>query len=225
MKIAFILDHKARNDLANPSDTQLRGFKHSITELYTFLRNAAKAHSITDGWFETSTNQIELLTVLSEFARASRYYNIDQLVSGQETTDPLTRWFAVHMRIAEDALSYRRLNGIMRRAQQQCEALGLLGLEMGPKGQWDLTIDVTFQLGVAHVSRGHCVWAVIEILQPIYRLIESLIDKVHQLEQQDGIETPSVPYMTEFFPFCLVDRDTAIHRKTWTTLFEIGGRV
>jgi hypothetical protein len=225
MKIAFILDHKARNDLANPPNAQLLKFKHSVTALYISLRSAAEARSMADGWFETHTNQRELLTVLSEFSRASRYYNLDQLVSGQETTDPLTRWFAVHMQIAEDALSYRHLSGIMQRAQQHCEALGLLGWEMGPKGQLDLTIDVTYQLGVARVSRGHCVWTVIEILKPIYRLIDRLVDEVHQLEQQNGIETHTVPYMAEFFPFCLVDKDTAIRRKTWTTLFQIGGRV
>jgi hypothetical protein len=224
MKIAIILDHKTKNDLANPSDALLRQLGHSITDLYVVLRSAAEARSIADGWFEAHTKHGKLLAALSEFARASRYYNIDQLVSGRDSPDPLTRWFAVHMQIADDAISNNRLDGIMQRARSHCEALGLFGWEMGPKGQWDLTIDVTYQLEVARVSRGHCVWTIIEILKPICRLIDRLANEVHQLEQQKGIE-PTVPYMTEFFPFCLADKGTAIRRKAWTTLFHLAGRV
>lgn len=225
MKIAVILMHKVSNDLANPSDAQIRRLGHSITDLYAVLRSAAELHSVTDGWFDSNTIQGDLLVALSEFARGSRYYNIDQLVSGRDSPDPLTRWFAIHMKIADDVLSCRRLNSIMQRARNHCEARGLFGWEMGPRGQWDLTIDVMYQLEVARVSRGHCVWIVIGILKPIYRLIDRLAKEVHQLEQEKGVETPTIPYMAEFFPFCLVDDDTAIRRKAWTTLFHIAGRV
>jgi hypothetical protein len=151
--------------------------------------------------------------------------NIDQLVSGRDSPDPLTRWFAVHMEIAKDAISYKRRLAIMQRARIHCEARGQLGYERGPNGRWDLTIDVTYQLEVARVSRGHCVWTIIEILKPIYGLIDRLANEVHRLEEQKGIEVPTVPYMTEFFPFCLVDKGEAIRRKAWTTLFHIAGRV
>ncbi len=224
MKIAVILDYKVRNDLANPSDLQLRRLGHSITDLYSALRVASESHAMTDGWFDDDTLWGELLFVLSEFARGSRYYNIDQLVSGRDAPDPLIRWFEVHMRIAEDAVSCERLGDIMQRARNHCEALGLFGWEMGPRGQPDLTIDVTYQLEVARVTRGHCVWTIIEILKPIYRLIERLVNEVHQTERQKGIEDLTVPYMVEFFPFCLARRKTAIRRKAWTKLFHIAGR-
>jgi hypothetical protein len=225
MKIAIILDHKARNELANPSDKQLRALGHSITLLYAALQNAAKPHAITDGWFQADTAQGELLMALSEFSLGSRYYNVDQLVGGRVTLDPLTRWFVVHMRIADDALSYKRRSNIMQRARNHCEALGLLGWEMGPKGQLDLTIDVNYQLEIARVSRGHVVWTIIEVLKPIYRLIDQLASEVHQFERRKKIEAPTVPYMTEFFPFCLADKGTVIRRKAWSTLFLIAGRV
>lgn len=225
MKIAIILDHKAKNDLTNPSDALLRQLGHSITDLYAALRSAADAHSIIDGWFESHTAHGKLLAALSEFARSSRYYNIDRLVSGRDNPDPLTRWFAIHMQIAGDAISNNRLNGIMQRARSHCEALRLFGWEMGPSGRLDLIIDVTYQLEVARVSRGHCVWTIIEILKPIYRLIDRLVNEVHQLEQQKGIKSPTVPYMTEFFPFCLTDKGAATRRKAWTMLFYLAGRV
>lgn len=99
MKIAVILDHKARNNLANPSDRQLRQLGHSIVDLYVILRRTAETRSIIDGWFEADSRHGELLAVLSEFARSSRYYNIDQFVVGRDNPDPLTRWFAVHLQM------------------------------------------------------------------------------------------------------------------------------
>jgi hypothetical protein len=225
MKIVIILDFKARNALNNPSDKQLREFSHSIINMYEAIRKMAEARSITEGWFEPNTKQGELLATLSEFAQASRYYNIDQIVSGRENPDPLTRWFAVHMQIAHDAISYKRRNHIMERARKHCEARELLGYEIGPTGQYDLTIDVTYQFEIARISRGHCVWAIIEILEPIYRLIDRLTTAVHNLEIQSGIEPPNVPFMYEFFPFCLAMKSTAVKRKLWTTLFHIAGRM
>lgn len=96
---------------------------------------------------------------------------------------------------------------------------------MGPRGRYDLTIDVTYQFEVARISRGHCVWTIIEILKPIYGLIDRLTKEVHQLEIAKGVEDPTVPYMIEFFPFCLANKDAAVRRKAWTTLFHIAGRM
>jgi len=225
MKIAFILDHKINNDLANPTDKQLRKLGHSIMELYANLQKSATSHGISEGWFEVDKVHGELLAALSEFALGSRYYNIDQLVSGREHPDPLVRWFKVHMQIAEDSLSYKRREGIMQRARDFCEARGLFSWEMGPMGQLDLTIDVNYQLAVARITRGHCVWTAIEVLKPIYDLIDVLVRAVHEVEREKGIASPTVPYMTEFFPYCLAHRETAIRRKAWTTLFQMAGRV
>jgi hypothetical protein len=74
MKIAVILDYRARNDLANPSDAQLRRLGHSLTDIYEVLRSTAETRSIINGWFEAQSKHGDLLTALSEFARASRYY-------------------------------------------------------------------------------------------------------------------------------------------------------
>ncbi|UVO51935.1 hypothetical protein M0208_15980 [Sphingomonas sp. SUN019] len=225
MKIGFILDYKARNGLKNPTDKHLRKLGHSITDLYDKMREAALPRSITDGWFEKSSEHGEIITILSEFSRASRYYNTDQLTNGRDDPDPLHRWFAVHMRVAESVFSYRRLSVIMERAQRYCDARKLFGWEMGPKGQYDLTVDVTYQLEVARLSRGHCVWTIVEILKPIYSLIDRLTQEVHEIEMRERIDNLTVPYMVEFFPFCLADKATAVRRKSWTTLFHIAGRV
>lgn len=74
------------------------------------------------------------------------------------------------------------------------------------------------------VTWGHVVWNVIEILKPMYPVIEALENTLHKAELAKGM-TPVTPYMTEFFPFALTDRTTAIRRKLWTSLFNIMGRI
>jgi|GEM_PF-2371555 len=224
MKIAVILDHKTQHNLTNPTNAQMRSLGHSITDLYAYCRSAGERRGINTGWFNPETLQYNVVAFLSEFAKGSRYYNIDQLVSSGTSPDPLTRWFAIHWDIADRHVSTRRKDAIMERARSHCERLGMFGWEMGPFGRYDLTIDVTFQLEVARVSQGYCVWTLIELLKPIYRLIDRTSDEVQRLEHKTQVE-PTSPYMVEFFPFCLATKDVAIRRKAWTTLFHIAGRL
>ena len=224
LKIAVILDHKARNNLANPTDKQLKAFGHSITDLYAKVRTAGESRGRVDGWFDVDSDHHDLLAALSQFARGSRYYNFDQLTNGVQNPDPLIEWFKVHMQVAESVLPYKRLERIMNDARSFCEERRLFNWEWGPTGQYELTIDVTYQMEVARVTRGHCVWAIIEITKPVYWLIDALTMEVHSLEIEAKIERSAVPYMTEFFPFCLAHRDDTIRRKAWTTLFIFSGR-
>lgn len=223
MKIAVVLDHKATHDLANPTDKQLRALGHSITDLYATVRSAGEARGIKDGWCTEGSDHHDMLAALAEFAVASRYYNFDQLTKGTEKLDPLIRWFRVHLDIAETVLPNWRLERFMSRARTFCEDRGYLGWEWGPLGRIELTIDVNYQVVIANATRGHCVWTIIQIIRPIYRLIDRLTDDVQQMETTKGVAS-TVPYMTEFFPFCLASREAAIRRKAWTTLFHLGGR-
>lgn len=223
MKIAVILDHKATHDLSNPTDKQLKALGHSITDLYAKARAAGESRGITDGWFDVGSDHHDMMAALSEFARGSRYYNFDQLTNGSQHPDPLVRWFKVHMQLAERVLTNRRLEQIMSRAQTFCETRGMLGWEWGPLGRWELTIDVNYQVLATRMTRGHCVWTIIESIEPIYNLIDRLTDDVQNMETQKGVES-TTPYMTEFFPFCLATREATIRRKAWTTLFHFGGR-
>lgn len=225
MKIAFILHHRAAHDSANPSDKQLREFSHSLTELYGHLASLHDQHGAEGGWYKEGSLQHDVLAFLAEFAKGSRYYNLDRLVEGRQSPDPLIRWFELHMRIATESLSNRKRQGIMAKAQNYCDRNGRFGWEMGPYGRWDLTVDVLYQMEVARQSRGHLVWIIIELLRPVYDLIYELVHANHALDEAKGTREPDVPHMYEFFPFCLCPKETAVRRKAWTTLFIISGRV
>ncbi|WP_245484691.1 hypothetical protein [Rhizobium ruizarguesonis] len=220
MKIIVILDHKTKNDLRSPTDKQLRSLGHSIIECYNACRTIADARglAVPEEWFSEGSLEHSVLLFFSEFAQGSRYYNLDQLVKGRTTNDPLIRWYKVQMAVVERYLPLHKREAIMQLARDHCERYRLYGWERGPRGEFELTIDVTYQLEVFRKTRGHCVWTILKILRPFYDLLDRLCDEVHEIEMSKGIETPTVPYMKEFVPFFLCDRQSAIRRKDWLSL-------
>jgi hypothetical protein len=220
MKIVVILDHKTKSDLLNPTDKQLRALGHSILDLYAACKAIARERDQSlDGWFSSGDLEHDLLAFLSEFATGSRYYNLDHLAGSAKADDPLTRWYNIQMAVVEAHLSPIKREAVMQLARDHCDKLKLYGWEMGPRGEYDLTIDVTYQLEVFRQTRGHCVWTIIKILQPFYALLDRLCDEVHEIEVSKGIDTPTVPYMAEFVPFFLCDRQTSIRRKNWLATY------
>lgn len=107
----------------------------------------------------------------------------------------------------------------MQLARDHCGKLGLYGWELGPRGEYDLTIDVTYQLEIFRRTRGHCIWTIIKILRPFYDLLDELCDDIHKIDINKGFDRPSVPYMTEFVAFFLCDQRTSIRRKSWLSTY------
>lgn len=129
--------------------------------------------------------------------------------------EPLTKWYRIQMAIAEVSLPPAKREAVMQLARDHCDKLKLYGWELGPRGGYDLTIDVTYRVEVLRRTRGHRIWTIIKILYPFYNLLGRLCTEVHEIEMSKGIETPTVPYMGEFVPFFLCDRQTSIRRKNW----------
>lgn len=220
MKIAAILDYKTKNSLKNPNDKELRKLGHNLLENYVNCRKIAEERQPTlDVWFLPGDLEHGLLAFLTEFADGSRYYNLNQLVGGRKTDDPLTKWYCVHMKIVNTYLPWIKREAIMQSARDHCDKFKLYGWELGPRGEYDLIIDVTYQLEVFRRTRGHCVWTIIKILRPFYSLLDKLCGEVHEIEVSKSIKAPTVPCMTELVSFFLCDRQTSIRRKNWLAAY------
>jgi hypothetical protein len=220
MKIVVILDHKVNNNLKTPTDRQLRAFGHSIIDCYSRCNSIAAAQDrVMDKWFAPGDLEYRLLEFLSEFASGARYYNLDRLVGAKHADDPLIRWYHVQISIARKYLSTKRREAIMQDARDHCEKFSLFGWEIGPRGEYDLTIDVTYQMEILKRTRGHCIWTIVRILQPFYFLLETLCDEIHKIDEKNGSDNTSVPHMTEFVAFFLCDQRTCVRRKNWLSTY------
>src|SRR5262249_10886923 len=94
MKVIVIIDHAAKNSLAFPTNDELRNrFRHDLGRLLDAVRNISvpgNTHPLDYLTPQTVTAQI--ISFLSEFAKTSRYYNLDFLTDQSKTEDPLRKW-------------------------------------------------------------------------------------------------------------------------------------
>lgn len=220
MKIVFIIDHKAKHALGNPTDAALRKFGHDLLSAYAHSKKIAVENGMpTDGWYGLGSVEHDLMSFLSEFAQGSRYHNLDRLVGGKENNEPLLRWHEIHKEVAERYVSGTRRQAINEKAIAHCDRHRMYGFERALDGEYYTQVDMTYLHELLRISRGYCVWTLIRILRPFYQLLSILTERAQALEPSGPMESYVVPYMYEFFPFCLCDRRTAIRRQRWVGIY------
>lgn len=220
MKIAFILNHKAKHDLKNPPGKAVRALGHNLLDAYDVCSRLASDRGMNMArWFVSDTPEYDLLSHLSEFANGARYFNLDTFAERQSHGDPIVKWYTVHKSIADTYISYAKQEKINQRAIVHCDRHQLYGWERSITGEYRSTIDCTFIHELFRQANPYCVWTVVKILRPFHSLLSRLSDEVHEVETRKGIDEYTVPDMQEFFPMCLCDRQTSIRRKKWIGLY------
>lgn len=220
MKIAFIIDYKIKNALRNPSDKELRKLGHNLIHSYEACKHMAIEYDQSlSSWQQPLSMEYKVLVFLSNFAESSRYYNLDKLVGGKSTEDPIVHWNKIQLLIANKYISVKRQNIINNNAITHCDKLQLYGYELGRDGEYRTQVDITFLHSLLKISRGYSVWTIIKLLEPFYELFRSLISAAHTEEDKMNIQETNVPFMYEFFPFFLCDKNTCIKRKRWINIY------
>jgi hypothetical protein len=96
-KLIIIADHALDNNGSFPSDKQLRNIGHDLEKLLEYTEHIACRR------FALSKNHIRpdtpihqaIISVLSDFAKSTRYYNLNFLTGSAETdkADPMSAWW------------------------------------------------------------------------------------------------------------------------------------
>lgn len=216
-KLVVIMDHYVTSKWKFPDETKLRGLHHDLEALF------AAVHEISNRRFQASQrNPIPndpihqaILCTLSEFARITRYQNLDYLVNGKgaSKSNPETQWF--------ETVGELILKKHYRRKQSELDELkagaidALLGgnaiaLNLGPDGKLMRSIKQT----MLHGQRAEIVqrYAQFYSLQLVRFFAETLMDLQHlaHCAQRDEI-----PWFSEQFAFFLNDDAYFKSRKTW----------
>ncbi len=106
MKVILVIDYMANNALATPTTAQLKQHGHNLAQLFdTLMAMPVKSPPNPLSGISRTSIAYEILDLLSDFARASRYFNLDSLSAPQSQVDPLERWSAVFDRVLSDDVS------------------------------------------------------------------------------------------------------------------------
>ena len=213
MKLVFILDHMARNELRAPSRQTLKSLGHDLVAIYSALQTlGGGVPALLAGTIEE-----QLLTFLSDFAKATRYYNFDALAAGQANLDPLDAYNRLFLRIISEDVEPRKL----ARISNQAAALAALTeshtlvVGYGLDGQLISNKDA-FMLGPLHaVGAPHVVWRLYQLLQPVRRALAVATDDAGATNRRLLGARAAVPFMAEWLDFLGYERAYVLKKRRW----------
>lgn len=104
MKLIIIQYYRGTNN-AFPNNKILKSYGHDLSNLYqTIVKWKINQKTI----LHTEKISLKILEFLSEFAKTTRYYNLDTLTGRQQYTDPLIQWRAIQGLIIQKHPKRRR---------------------------------------------------------------------------------------------------------------------
>ncbi len=102
LKALVIIEHIATNNLSVPTKNKLKSYGHNIQELYDQCVKIANARSVAvPDRHSLNPIQKEIISLLSDFAQTTRYFNLDGLNPSHVGRDPLDHWGQIVTAILE----------------------------------------------------------------------------------------------------------------------------
>ena len=217
MKLMVVCHHMAKNQLAPPSNKILKSAGHDLIALYKTCQDIANSEMQRPPAFVVEGElEYDMLSFLSEFARYSRYYNLDSISQNSNTSDPLAKWWKILNREIMRSVSAKKRKKIEEESVQYCDSMGAAGFTYmrGMDGELMTMLEVIAYPRYVASAAPYCIWRLIRIAKPLYSLSWHITEIAHEYEISTGISHPEVPYLYEFFPFLGFDR-RVIDKKSW----------
>jgi hypothetical protein len=213
LKAIVIIDHMLDNGLGVPTKKQLQARGHNIVELYGECEVLGqKYQSRIPKRAQLDAIDQELLQLLSDFARVTRYHNLDALSSAQSGTDPLAKWGQIVLDILGHDVPQKQKDKILSEADVVAQAIGgmtitlMHGLDQSPLS----TTEALSLPGLHKQAVRFAVLRLIQILSPIRDLLSVVSRKAYGLGP-----VPAFPQMHEFLQWLWDDRQYVLRKKKW----------
>lgn len=214
LKAIVVIDHMLNNALSVPSKKQLQAYGHNLVELYdTCEAIGAKRQSIVPSRNQLDTIDQELLQLLSDFARTTRYHNLDSLSASQSGADPLADWGRLPLAILNKDVPENQKNKILAQANVVATAIDdstvtiMHGLDQQPL----TTLDALSLPGLHDQAARFAVLRLIKILSPVRDLLATVCHEAYGL----GVSVPPFPQMHEFLHWLWDDRQHVLRKNKW----------
>ncbi len=217
-KLALILDYCIDHTGAFPLDAELRRYGHDVQSLLEQSDVIAQKRRAGREYSRLPNTDIHaaIVSTLSEFAKATRYYNLDYLSQGKGASlmDPIEAWY---LRVGEPILRRHLSARIRMLGEHRSKVLQATIGEVSSVHHHTETgerIDNIEDL-VVHGLRTKVIQRygqlyTLQIIRHLAFLISDLQFETHKM----GIQT--VPYLIEFFAMFMNDDKYFKSRRTWS---------
>ncbi|MBN6152780.1 hypothetical protein JR065_20835 [Xanthomonas sp. AmX2] len=201
MKLIVVVDHMLQNGYAPPSKAQLKAYGHDLVTLYSSCVAAAQRIGLSAVRNPViGSTEEKILAFLSEFARWSRYYNLDSLQTAPSTyTDPLATWDAILESVLATDVPSEKARQKLQEAQLTHDLLAnnVRAIQHGMSGKL-LSLPEVFSTPVKHQL------AVPYAMARVFRLLTPLLQALDELGclafyGPPRPPSPQAPLFSEFF--------------------------
>ena len=221
MKLIFILDCLAENDLIPPTEDEVRKLGHELTTL--FLRTKEICQRRCPGVlskFKDDELGVKLLKFLHQFAKsAGRYSNLNKLTCGrqQHVQDPLEQWAHVVTEIIFNQASKRE-----RQRIQASEAIAhqdLHGVALSLICHLDQTSlgvgDFFRKASELDIASKYAAFALVSLIENLREPLGLATQAAQIINISMDRSSAAIPHMDEFFQFAWADKRHTLNKRRW----------
>lgn len=218
-KLCLMLDHFIETQGTFPT---LREMKHQIGHklelLYDRSQEVVHRRSIRLRLTQNLSDPVQaaIISVLHDFAEGDRYSNIDVLVGGTPSSDPIARWFnEVDSPLYASRVSKRKKEQIAHNARIGARLLGAFSMVIHTSETGDSISDFeegSWRTGMWEAVAPYRQLAVLQII----RYWAELIGELGHIAQ--AVASEDIPYFSEVFAIFYNEDSYLRTRKTWEKL-------
>lgn len=221
LKVLLLLDYWCR-DRRFPSNTELKQHGgrsgHDIEMLHTTVDGLFTRYGVErTKEFEPDDIDRELLRFLSDFAKSSRYFNLDTLAGTAKNADPLAAWEALLDDVYESDVpelkrvsNEEQLDAVVEMTEAHVIHIPSTSMGGEPQSYRELCQDhEKIALVLPEMS-----WRLVKNLVPLKDLLIAVRERVHEDDAQRSSDA-SVPFMEEFLDFVCGDKQVILTSEDW----------
>lgn len=217
-KLSVLIDHYVANKGAFPTSDVLKNkYGHDLDKLFPAVDRIVAERKIESDYSESPASEIhrEIISTLSEFAKTTRYYNLDSLTGGKAANLQSGRaaWVSrVGKLILKKHYSARKQIGDVLEAQVLQASMGevVSGIRFDEAGK---SIDM-LEEGLIHGAEGRVIqkFGQFYCLQLI-RYVAVVLEELSRISHREGLH--DIPFFGEIFSWFLNEDSMLRSRKTW----------
>lgn len=219
LKVVLIVDHMRANSLTAPTDKELKGYGHDLVKLFGDVCSKAASDAATEVQAVASDPEgMRILKFLSQFAKQTRYHNLNKLATQTSVADPLAEWQSILDDIYVLNVDGRRVT----QRQQQARSLAAAIEEHADVFGHDLMQQpLTLQSAIEQPLKNReatpfALWHFYRLLKALKGVLRGVQDQAHAVDHRIGGGIAHVPFLHEFLDFLrIADRKVVLKKRRW----------
>lgn len=178
LKIIIINEYRVNHEGAFPTDINPRKFGHDLIKLCEYIGIR----------FENNPLHVKIIGFLNDFAKRSRYYNIDSMMNTSiEYEDPLSDWYL----LSQDILNFSKKTKNISNKEELANIIDSISLVKFHDLQGN---EITNAMGVLQEYESRDIIQSYSV-QFVFEIIKKLVNRIKRLEKQKYM----MPVLSEFF--------------------------